>query len=165
MRTKRFGRVGASLLAAVAVFALLGACAAKSTTTTLSLYEREDQGFSNNLLKAAPNFSIGDRILEQHPLYTVDGNSKVGDDATAISVMAVYGKDPLLAIACQSAFGSDTVTWYSVARLSAVMAGTTAAITGGTGKYKGASGTVFVKGNKRGGKDVFDETYTITVPK
>jgi hypothetical protein len=147
---------------AVATLALLGACSSKSTTTTLSLYEREDLGNTDAFQKAAPNFTAGDRILEIHPLFTVDGNAQTGTDATNLAVMHVYGKDPLVSLVCQTTLGSDTITWGGMARFSALMgSGATVAITGGTGKYKGATGTVFVKGNKRGGKEVFDETYSI----
>ena len=167
MRGGKAVRVIAPFVAALVALAFVGACSSsKTTSTTLSLYEREDQGTTDAFQKAAPNFTAGDRIYEVHPLYTADGNTKVGEDATNLAVMHVYGKDALVSILCQTTVGADTITWTGVARFSALMgSGATATITGGTGKYKNATGTVFVKGSKRGGKDTFDETYSITTPK
>jgi hypothetical protein len=159
----------ALVLATVGVACLLtaGLASAAATGTTLTFKEPE-KGSTFTYVDVAPTapkkhgfptaISPGDQLILTNPL-TEDSKTigKLRAKCTATAAAKTTSETAFLQahFICDGAFTLPGGTLY--ANASIVKAGTEGAITGGTGKYAGASGTIFSKEVKGG------STTTITL--
>lgn len=147
----------AGALALVACLALAGSAAAAGTTT-LSFQEPE-KGSTFTYVDVAPTtphrhgfptaISPGDQIVVTNPL--TEGGKTIGKLRARCTATAAVGKITNAAFAqahfiCEGVFTLPGGTLYADA--SIMKTGTEGAITGGTGKYAGARGTIVSKEGK-----------------
>jgi hypothetical protein len=158
------GVLAAVALVAVAVgLTWLIAGTSGAETTQISVYETEPKGYAVPLQKVADRFTAGDSILEHRPVFDTRTDAKKGETVTRSTVMRVFGDDPLLYIDCEATLPVGTIVFAGAGRLSelTMARGLLLEISGGTGTYRAARGTVTVKAGKQGRLDVYDLTFDV----
>lgn len=158
-RTRGLLLCGVGLLAAALVCA---AVASAATTTTISFKEPE-KGSTFTYVDVAPtapkkhgfptSISPGDQLVLTNPL--TEGGKTIGKLRARCTATAAVGKTTGAAFVqahfiCEGVFTLPGGSLY--ANASIVKSGTEGVVTGGTGKYAGARGTIFSK-EVKGGTD------------
>jgi hypothetical protein len=137
------GLVGAGLLGVSLI------PAASQQATTIKVYERQESGFEKFVNTDGRRSVAGDYIVESHPIYRSKTKTKVGRDVAHITLIRAIGKRNAIfraAATFQFAKGKIEVAGYSTA--SRLAEGALFTVTGGTGAYAGATGTLTVRENK-----------------
>jgi hypothetical protein len=126
--------------------------AASQGATTLALCEKNGKGFEKGINEGRKGFSAGDWSVESTPLYNRSNGNKVGRDVSRFVLVKRLGKNNGLVIIDVTAnVPGGKLTAYASTKFSAFRTGAPFAITGGTGKYAGASGVAKVRNGKCGG--------------
>jgi hypothetical protein len=155
-------------LALLGLAALVIAAPASAAGTTTLTFKEPEKGSTFTYVDVAPTapkkhgfptaISPGDQLILTNPL--TEGGKTIGKlraKCTATGAAKTTSENAFLQahFICEGAFTLPGGTLY--ANASIVKAGTEGAITGGTGKYAGASGTILSKEVKGG------STTTITL--
>ena len=149
----RIHYVGAVLLASGAV-ALFAGCGGGSDTTTLHVIEHADTDTLQHVGPANEKDSIGDVLGFANPLYDSSNKAKVGTD-NGMCIRTAVGKAFECVWTASLDGGQITVEGpFYDAKDSEL------AITGGTGSYEEASGTMALHARDAKGTE-YDFTYDI----
>jgi hypothetical protein len=147
--------VGILVLAGVGV----GVAAAKSTDTKkFTVWEDDKSGPSTWFdlgvpRKGDPGSDIGDLLVEHKTLLDPSTGAKVGEAMTRGEAADVVAGDTVIIIDCTIKLAGGDVVFYGAGLFSKMMdKGLGFAVTGGTGKYRGAKGGVTVRVAERNGK-------------
>jgi hypothetical protein len=149
MRMSR-GWAAMALLATLGVSLLTGSSvSAKENKAlghrTFTLITHPSTGYSKVIDLGEPNTSgltAGDLLLEEVPLLDPKSGQQVGTGRSHAVVIRVDGGDPMIAVNASDQFREGVIEQQGVFRLSDFQRGFTIAITGGTGAYARARGTV-----------------------
>lgn len=140
-RLAAFGALTGVLAIGLIIATLLPA----SSATTIRVYEKERQGFQKYINVDGKKSAAGDYILITRPLYRAGTSNKVGRDAVQITLIHPFHHDARFRAAATFRVGGGKLETEGSSTFSALPKGTaTFAITGGTGAYNGASGTLVV---------------------
>jgi hypothetical protein len=137
------GLVGAGLLAVSLI------PAASQQATTIKVYESNESGFEKFVNTDGRRSIAGDYGVLTRPIYRSKTKTKVGRDVAHITLIRAIGKRNALiraAATFQFARGKIEVAGYSTT--SRLAEGALFTVTGGTGAYAGATGTVTVRETK-----------------
>lgn len=158
-RTRGLLLAGAGLLAA----ALLSTAVASAATTTTISFQEPEKGSTFTYVDVAPtapkkhgfptSISPGDQIVITNPL--TEGGKTIGKLRARCTATVAVGKVtnaafPQAHFICEGVFTLPGGSLY--ANASILKSGTEGVVTGGTGKYAGARGTVVSK-EVKGGSD------------
>jgi hypothetical protein len=160
MRTRTLAVAGALLaaLVAVAVVALslprTQAVAQDAPAhVQIKLFDR-DGPYTKMIDLGSKGFSAGDSILEHHPLADAETRKQAGRAVTHIRVVRTLSKDNWLGIVdCTIELPRGDLVFYGAFRFAGLAKGATLPVTGGTGDYTGARGTVTIRLGKLGGRE------------
>lgn len=148
--------------------ALVGAAVASAATTTTITFKEPEKGSTFTYVDVAPTapkkhgfptaISPGDQLVLTNPL--TEGGKTIGKLRARCTATAAVGKTTSMAFVqahfiCEGVFTLPGGSLYGNA--SIVKSGTEGVVTGGTGKYAGARGTISTKEGKGG------NTTTITL--
>jgi hypothetical protein len=152
MRRKSVALVVASALIGSGV--VIGAMVPASSQQgrTIRLYEREGTGFEK-FINVAGQGVAGDYVTETHPLYRRGTRKKVGRDVAHITLIRAIGNqgNALFRVAVTARLGGGKIEASGFGKLSQLSKGVTGAVTGGTGVYEGATGTLTFRETERRG--------------
>jgi hypothetical protein len=123
--------------------------ASSQQSTTIKVYETEGSGYEKFVDVAHKGFGGGDYIVAEHPLYRTGTKKKVGRDSEQITIIKRVGKqDAQFRVAATFLFGGGKIEAAGFSTFGNVAKGAPFAITGGTGAYEGATGTVVAREGK-----------------
>jgi hypothetical protein len=156
MRRKAVALVVASALVGSGV--VIGAMVPASSQQgrTIRLYEREGTGFDKFINVDGPGVA-GDTIIETHPLYRLGTRKKVGRDVAHITLIRAIGNqgNALFRVALTARLGGGKIEASGFGTLARLSRGFRCAVTGGTGLYAGATGTLTFRETERRGLFTF----------
>lgn len=156
-----FGALGTAVLGLLVVPL---ASEAGSKSVEISVYEKE--GGYQHVVDAGGTdaFEPGDTILENLALFDQANDKRVGHTVTRVTVVRTLGEDLLAYIDCEVRLGPGKVLLAGAARFSQILGdGARFEVTGGTGGYSGATGTVTLKGEERDGVQTFNLDFDLDV--
>ena len=140
-------------LAVLLVAGLLGASllpASSQQASTIKVYERQGTGFSKFVNTDGKRKIAGDYIVESFPLYRTGTKKKVGRSINNISIIQGIGKNNArFRAAATFALGAGKIEAAGASTFSKLSKGAAFTVTGGTGTYAGATGTVNVRQTER----------------
>jgi hypothetical protein len=110
-----------------------------------------------------PGAGPGDQILQWQPLVKPSGGSKVGNVVARVELVKRLrgGEDNLFILDASAKLEGGRITFYGAAGLSQFGTGVTFAVTGGSGSYELARGTVRAVYDKVGGKPGIMLTFNL----
>jgi hypothetical protein len=139
-----FGALTSVLAVAVMIATLLPA----SSATTIRVYEKHRVGFEKDINVDGKGLA-GDYFVDTHPLYRAGTGKRVGRSTSQLTFVRVVHHNPRLRAAGTFKIGRGTLEVAGSAKASQFEEGTARfAITGGTGVYDGAAGTMLVRDTK-----------------
>ena len=110
-----------------------------------------------------PGFGPGDLVFEIQPLIDPVDESPVGQVYTRLQVMRVLKTgDFVFVIDCQVKLSAGTILFNGTGKFSGFSSGAVFPVTGGTGSYELARGTVTGTAGSVGGKDGATLTFDLT---
>jgi hypothetical protein len=166
MRSKRRGTLA---IAASAAGALLAATlwlpAALAGDTQVQVFDPEGK-FEKFIDNGKADLSAGDEIIEIHTLLDPADGSDAGTIYTEVGVLRVIGggEDLDVTLACTVVLPEGTIVFYGGVRFSQFFApgGASLPVTGGTGAYELARGTVGIVGGELDGTQGATLTFDLT---
>jgi hypothetical protein len=138
-------------LAALIGAGLLGASllpAASQQVRTIKVYEVERKGFERLVDVARKGFGAGDYIVATHPLYRTGTKKKVGRDNEHITIVKRLKQNARFRVSATFTFRGGKLEAAGSSTLANLAGGAQFTITGGTGTYAGATGTILVRAGK-----------------
>src|SRR5207247_3737097 len=92
-------------------------------------------------------FSVNDQLYERHGAYDPESGGLIGNLVTHVDFVRPLGKkgNALGILDCTVETPNGDLAFYGAVRFSEFGAGVTLPVTGGTGAYWGARGTVTIK--------------------
>lgn len=117
-----------------------------SSATTIRVYEKHRLGFERFINLDGKHSIAGDTDIQDNPLFRVGAGTNVGRDIVqVVFIHRLPHNDARFRVAATFRIGRGKLEIAGTSKLSKLDRGTaTFAITGGTGKYNGASGTLIV---------------------
>ncbi|MDQ3963889.1 MAG: hypothetical protein M3277_08275 [Actinomycetota bacterium] len=149
---KRIISVSISAATVGMLLAILSVVPASSqvSRTELHVYETEN-GLSKFLDLGKTGFSSGDKQLENLPVFDQTTDDKLGRTVTEITFVRGPADNPLIFIDCEVQFDDGSaIVFAGAGRFAEVVEGLTLAVTGGTGTYMDASGTITITAQENG---------------
>ncbi|MFN2489413.1 MAG: hypothetical protein ABR529_06700 [Actinomycetota bacterium] len=144
------------LLATLAVLlgaGVLGASlipASSQEDSTIKVYERQGTGHDKYINTDGKAKLGGDYFVGSHPLYRTGTKKKVGRNITNLTVVQPLGKNNArFRAAATFVLGAGKIEVAGASSISRLGKGAVFTITGGTGAYAGATGTLNVREGKR----------------
>jgi hypothetical protein len=142
-----------AVLAALLGAGLLGVSlipASSQQATTIKVYERQRGGFDKYINTDGKRKPAGDYIVGSHSLYRTGTQKKVGRDITNLTLIKPLGKnDAYFRAAATFVLGGGKIEAAGASAFSRLRNGAAFTITGGTGAYAAATGTLTVREGKR----------------
>lgn len=140
------GIVAGATIAALG-WTLLPASSAVTATQRFRVCDQSKPGYEHDVdSDNSGDFSPGDRFLFEDKLLDPQTGRKAGRDVgEATFIRIVNQQDALADISAMFFFPSGKISVYFSARFSDLDKGERFPITGGTGAYENASGSVFIK--------------------
>lgn len=165
-RSRNQRRALALLVAALVLLAGLAAQAAQpDRRSRLTVFQAEAGGdatwFDLGTADGGPGADPGDLLLEHKPVADPRTGQRVGEAVTRVQVAATAGEDALFILDCTVRLGGDAIVFYGSGRFSDLATGVTFAVTGGTGRYAGAAGTVRVVPGELAGETGVTMTFDL----
>jgi hypothetical protein len=128
---------------AILVASLVPASSHGAITKRFTVCEKDNSGFVRNIDVGTHGFSAGDYSVNSTPAY--HAGHRVGTDVGKQTVVRRVGKhDARIIVDATMVLGAGKVSAYGPARFSAFDNGVSFPVTGGTGIYRKAVGTVRV---------------------
>ena len=164
MRSKRRGTLA---IAASAAGALLAATlwlpAALAGDTQVQVFDPEGK-FEKFIDNGKADLSAGDEIIEIHTLLDPADGSDAGTIYTEVGVLRVIGggEDLDVTLACTVVLPEGTIVFYGAFRFSDAGTGVSLPVTGGTGDFELARGTVNIVGGELNGAQGATLTFDLT---
>jgi hypothetical protein len=124
--------------------------AASQQATTIRAYERDGTGFEKFINVNGKRKVAGDYVVEAHPLFRLGTKKRIGRDVVQLTIIRGKGnQDALFRAAGTFQFAGGKVEAAGYSRFSSLEDGAAFTVTGGTGDYAGATGTLTVRSAKR----------------
>lgn len=121
--------------------------------TTIEVFQPE-RGFAKFVDVGKPGFGPGDEELESQPLLDPGDRSKVGRAVLRLKIVKPLPNDDAIFIVDGTwSLADGSLTAYGSAKFSDLEAGGTFVVTGGTGAYEQARGSVTVTLTQMGGTE------------
>ncbi|HEX3325797.1 MAG TPA: hypothetical protein VHV50_02260 [Actinomycetota bacterium] len=143
---KKFAALGATVAAVTSVIVLASLVPASShgaITKRFTLCEQNNTGYSKSIDVGRHGFSAGDYALNSTPAY--HAGQRVGRDVGKQTIVRLIGKhDARFIVDATMILHAGKISAYGPARFSAFDKGVSFPVTGGTGLYRKAVGTVRV---------------------
>ena len=142
------------------------AAGARANSFAVSVFDR-DGPLTRFVDAGARGFSVNDALYERHGAYDPNTGELIGDLVTHVNILRPLGKkgeNALGILDCTVEAPNGDLTFYGAVRLSEFGPGVTLPVTGGTGDYWGARGTVTIKLGKLQGHSGAFVTFDITTP-
>lgn len=139
---------GITALAAIAVLALtlVPAQSAGGATERFRVCDQNHPGYEHDVDNGEDGFSAGDQFMFVDKLLDPATGRKAGrDSGTATIVRVIHGQDALVHIEAMFYFPNGKISVFFAARFGDLDEGQFFPITGGTGHYENATGSVFIK--------------------
>jgi Allene oxide cyclase barrel like domain len=137
-----FGALTGLLAVGLMIVTLLPA----SSATTISVYDKSGRGFERQIDVDPQRGLAGDYIVGTHALYRAGTGKRVGRDTLQLLFIRALGKqDARFRAAATFKIDGGTIEAAGSRKFSKLDTGAKFAITGGTGAYAGASGTLVVR--------------------
>jgi hypothetical protein len=144
MGGRRTGVIGVAALATV-LLGLWVVPGAMAGDTQIQVFDPEGR-FEKFIDNGKPDLSAGDQIIEIHTLLDPTDGSEAGTIYTEVGVLRVVagGEDLDITLACTVVLPEGTIVFYGGVRFSEFLSpgGATLPVTGGTGDFELARGTV-----------------------
>lgn len=154
----------AILIAVAAVISLFAWSipASSQTPERIRIEVYEGGGFTKYLDGGRSGFSSGDTALEHRRVHDSETGEVLGKTVTRLTIVKGPAGNPLFYIDCEVEVGGGSITFAGGARFGDLPAGATFAVTGGTGAYQDATGTVTISGPvERDGLESFDFAFDL----
>ena len=136
----------AALTVVLAVGVMITTLLPASSATTIRVYEKSGKGFEKQIDVDGQRSLTGDYIVGTHPLFRAGTGKRVGRDTVQLLFIRAIGKqDARFRAAATFKIDGGTLEAAGASKFSKVDTGAKFAITGGTGAYNGASGTLVVR--------------------
>jgi hypothetical protein len=145
-------------VAVFATVAILGAVLVGATLipassqqgSTIRVYERQGTGFDKYINVDGKRKVAGDYIVGSHPLYRAGTKKRVGRNITNLTIVQPVGRqNAKFRAAATFVLGAGKIEAAGSSVFSHLGDGAEFTITGGTGSYAGATGTLTVREGKR----------------
>jgi hypothetical protein len=121
-----------------------------SSATTIRVYERQESGFEKYLNLDGKRKVAGDFVVESHLLYKTGTQKKAGRDIVELTLIQPLGKhNARFRAAATFALAAGKIEAAGASAFSRLGKGAVFTVTGGTGAYAGATGTLNVREGKR----------------
>jgi hypothetical protein len=142
-RRRRSIAIGVVAMLLLVVGGLWLVPAALAGDTQIQVFDPEGR-FSKFIDNGKADFSSGDQIIEIHTLLDPTDGSDAGTIFTEVTILRVVrgGEDVDLTVHCTVVLPGGTIVFYGGFRLSDAEVGVTLPVTGGTGDFELARGTV-----------------------
>jgi hypothetical protein len=139
-----FGALTVVLLIGLMIATLLPA----SSATTIHVYEKHREGFEKDINVDGKGIA-GDYFVDSHRLFRAGTGNRVGRSVSQLTFVRPLHRDVRLRAAGTFKINGGTLEVAGTAKFSQFRDGSAHfAITGGTGVYNGAAGTMFVRDKK-----------------
>lgn len=124
--------------------------ASSQQATSIKVYERHRVGFEKFVNTDGKKTTAGDYSVSSRPLYRTGTKKKVGRSFSHLTLMQLLGKnDARFRAAATFVLGRGKIEAAGASTFSHLRQGGAFTITGGTGAYAGATGTLNVREGKR----------------
>jgi hypothetical protein len=118
--------------------------------STIRVYERQGTGFDKFINTDGKRKIAGDYIVGSHPLYRTGTKKRVGRNITTLTIIQQAGReDAKFRAAATFVLGAGKIEAAGSSAFSHLGEGAEFTVTGGTGRYTGATGTLTVREGKR----------------
>jgi hypothetical protein len=157
--------LGAAMGMAGVLVALLGPAASQEARREIEVFST-DLGFVKQIDLGRKGFSSGDLILGRDPLLDPERGEKVGREVFRAQNVRVFPKarDGLVIVDATVILPEGRLVWHGTARFSQFNEGIDFAVTGGTGEFRDATGSVTVKNGRVGDVRGRLLTFSVKVP-
>ncbi len=162
-------KIAALLMFVVAVGGSLGigslpaASQTEAQWTQINVYELA-KGYSKVVDERREGLSRGDLILENLPIFDAATDEKVGKTVTVITIVRGPADNPLIWIDCEVGLAEGVLVFSGGARFAEFFSdGASFAVTGGTGTYRDATGTVVVSHEERTAGTTFNFDFDLAL--
>ena len=146
-------KFGVFATAAIVGAGLLGTTlipASSQQAATIRLYERHRSGFERFINNDGKRSIAGDFVLQVKPIYRSGTKKRVGREIVHVTLIRPVGKkDAMFRVAATFVLGAGKIEAAGTSTFKHLSGGAAFTITGGTGDYAGASGSVNVREGKR----------------
>jgi hypothetical protein len=147
-----------ALISVLAVSLMIATLLPASSATTIRLYEKSGQGFQKGINVDGKRTLAGDYEVYNRALYRAGSGARVGADVVQLTFIRRFANhDVLFRAAATFKLRGGDIEVAGASRFSKLRNGARFSITGGTGTYNGASGTVIVSNTR------FRTHFTINV--
>lgn len=144
-------KIGVFATIAILGAGLLGATlmpASSQQGSTIKVYERP--GFERFINNDGKRKLAGDVVIQVNPLYRTGTQKKVGRDVVNVTLIRQIGKNNArFRVGATFVLGAGKIEAAGTSTFSNLRKGAAFTVTGGTGAYAGATGTVNVREAKR----------------
>jgi hypothetical protein len=151
--------VATALVGGVVVGAVVPA--SSQQTEAFTLCDQNRTGYERNIDVGREDFSPGDLFLFTDKLQ----NPRTGKGAARLVGKATYVKvrrrDALFIADITTIFPNGKISWYGSSWFESFRAGAKFVVTGGTGSYRGAQGSVIVENGRCRGKRGLRLTFNL----
>jgi hypothetical protein len=162
---KKLATLGVTVGAVTSVIllaSLVPASSQQATKKTFTVCERDNSGFNKNIDVGRHGFSSGDYNVASTPDYRA--GHRVATDISKMTVVHRIGKhDAQIIIDATMILRNGKITAYGPARFSRFAKGVSFPVTGGTGHYRKARGTVRVVEGRCAGKSGIRLTFHVFI--
>lgn len=145
----------------VALGSLPAASQTEPPRRQISVYELTE-GYSKVIDERREGLSRGDLILENLPVFEADTDARVGETVTVVTVVRGPADNPMIWIDCEVALSDGVLVFSGGARFGEFFGdGAAFAVTGGTGPYRDATGSVVVSHEERPAGTTFNFDFDL----
>ena len=145
-RTKLIPGVLAIMSMVAVCIVVLPASSAVGATERFRVCDQSKPGYEHDVDQGDDGFSAGDQFLFTDKLLDQSTGRKAGRDSGAATILRViHGQDALVHIDAMFYFPNGKISVFFAIKFSDLDTGARHPITGGTGHYENATGSVFIK--------------------
>jgi hypothetical protein len=131
--------------------------------TVIHAYEVE-KGYAKMIDDGGKGMTAGDVIFENLPVFDAATDERIGDTATVITVIRGPKNNPLLWLDCEVGLAGGSITFAGGERMADMFGdGALFSVTGGTGDYRDAVGTVIATHAERDGRSIFTFDFDVVL--
>jgi hypothetical protein len=146
---------------AILLASLVPASSHGAITKRFTVCEKDNTGFVKSIDVGRHGFSAGDYALNSTPAY--HAGHRVGRDVGKQTVVRRIGHDAQIIVDATMILGAGKISAYGPARFSRFANGVSFPVTGGTGIYRKAVGTVRVVNGSCVGKSGIRLTFRLAL--
>ena len=153
IRSKLIAGVLAVMAMVAVCLVVLPASSAVGATERFRVCDQSKPGYEADVDNGEDGFSAGDEFLFTDKLLDPATGKKAGRDSGAAEILRViHGQDAVVHIDAMFYFPNGRIAVFFAGKFSDLDTGARYPITGGTGHYEDATGSVFIKNHPCDGK-------------